>query len=293
MISAQSLPSIPRVIPIVTGIAPLTDGVDVWICDIWGVVHNGVSAFQPAVEACRTFRKRGGSVLLLTNAPRPAAAIEAQLAKLAVPPDAYDAVLTSGDLTRNLIARYRQDPMLHLGPERDRGLFDGQAIDLVGLDQARVVICSGLYDDDRDTAEDYRQRLIGLAARSVPMICANPDLTVARGDRIIPCAGAIAKLYEEVGGNVIYAGKPYLPVYERAFEMIGEIRGKRVALERIVAIGDGVRTDILGAANAGLRAVFVASPVHFEGELTSASLTRLFGGAASGAPIAAMAALAW
>ena len=279
-------------IPIVDHVAPFSAGVEAWICDIWGVVHNGVAAFTPAVEACRAFRARGGTVLLLTNAPRPASAIEIQLDKLAVPRDAYDAGLTSGDLTRDLIAGYRAQPMLHLGPERDRGLFDRQTVHLVDAAAAEVVICSGLYDDDSETAADYRDRLAALAARAVPMVCANPDLTVARGDRVIQCAGSLAKLYEEIGGRVIYAGKPHLPVYTRAFEMIAQARGRPVERARVLAIGDGVRTDMLGAVNAGLAAVFVASPVHFEGALTAASLARLFPDAAR-QPVAAMTALAW
>ena len=282
----------PHAIPIVTGVAPLSPGTEAWICDIWGVVHNGLAAFAPAVEACRRFRAGGGTVLLLTNAPRPAAAIVTQLDKLAVPHDAYDAVLTSGDLTRGLIAEHRARPMLHLGPDRDRGLYDGVAVRLVEAADAEVVICSGLYDDNHETAEDYRERLVALAARSALMVCANPDVTVARGERVIPCAGAVAKLYEDVGGRVIYAGKPYLPVYARAFEMIAAARGRPVAAEKVLAIGDGLRTDMLGAANAGLPALFVASPVHFSGALTQASLARAFADAKR-MPVAAMSGLAW
>ena len=279
-------------IPIIAGVAHLAGDADAWICDIWGVVHNGVAAFGPAVEACRRFRAQGGTVLLLTNAPRPAAAIATQLATLAVPQDAWDAILTSGDLTRDLISRHRDQPMLHLGPARDRGLFDAVTVSFVDEAQAEVVICSGLDDDDRETAEDYRGRLIAMARRNVLMVCANPDLTVARGDKIIPCAGAIAKLYEELGGRVIYAGKPHAPVYARAFEMIAQARGGAVALDRMLAIGDGVRTDMLGAANVGLRALFVASPVHFQGALTEDTLACAFTDS-DRKPIAAMSALAW
>ena len=282
----------PNAIPIITSVAPLAGRAEAWICDIWGVVHNGLAAFTPAVEACRRFRAQGGTVLLLTNAPRPAAAIVTQLDKLAVPRDAYDAVLTSGDLTRGLIGEHRGRPMLHLGPERDRGLFDGVSVRLVGAADADVVICSGLYDDDRETAEDYRDRLVALTRRDALMVCANPDLTVARGERVIPCAGAIAKLYEEIGGRVIYAGKPYLPVYDRAFAMIAAARGKPVARDKILAIGDGVRTDMQGAANACVPALFVASPVHFSGELSAASLARAFAGCPH-LPVAAMTGLAW
>ena len=231
-------------------------------------------------------------MLLLTNAPRPAPAIVEQLARLKVPREAWDAVLTSGDLTLRLIAEHRDEPLAHLGPDRDRGLFDGQRLTLVGLDDARAIVCSGLYDDERETAEDYRARLAGPASRGVPLICANPDVTVARGDRIIPCAGAIAAVYEDLGGRVIYAGKPYLPVYERAFEMIRDIRGKSVAKSAVLGIGDGVNTDIRGALTAGIPAVLVASPVHLPEPLSPASLARVLA-PLPGRPVAAMAALAW
>lgn len=287
---SQSAP--PAAVPIVESIAPFLGGVEAWICDIWGVVHNGLAAFPSAVDACVRFRARGGTVLFLTNAPRPAGPVREQLDRLAVPAEAYDAVLTSGDLTLRLIAAHRGQPLAHLGPDRDRGLFTAEQPIMASLDEARVIVCSGLLDDERETADDYRGRLAGPASRQVPMICANPDVTVARGDRIIQCAGAIAALYEALGGPVIYAGKPYLPVYDRAIEMIGERRGKPVAKQAILAIGDGINTDLKGALAAGIRPVFVSSPVHMHEPLTPASLERAISGL-PGRPVAAMAALAW
>jgi HAD superfamily hydrolase (TIGR01459 family) len=201
-------------------------------------------------------------------------------------------VLTSGDLTLRLIAQHRDEPLYHLGPDRDRGLFAGQDLQLVGLADAHVIICSGLFDDEREMAETYRDRLAGPAARDVPLVCANPDITVARGDRVIECAGAIAAVYEQLGGRVIYAGKPYLPVYQRAFEMIEAARGRPVAKAATLGIGDGVNTDIRGALAAGIRPVFVASPVHMHEPLEPSSLARVLTHL-PGRPIAAMAALAW
>jgi HAD superfamily hydrolase (TIGR01459 family) len=284
-------PSASPPIPIVTSIEPFLGGVEAWICDIWGVVHNGLAAFPSAVDACVRFRQNGGTVILLTNAPRPAPAIEEQLAKLKVPREAWDAILTSGDLTLSLIAQHRDAPLTHLGPDRDRGLFDGQHLTMVDLEEARAIVCSGLFDDERETAEDYRTRLTGPAGRGVPLICANPDVTVARGDRVIPCAGAIAALYASIGGPVIYAGKPYLPVYDRAFEMIAAARGKPVGKAATLGIGDGINTDIRGALTAGIASVLVASPVHLP-VLTEASLAHAVA-PLPGRPIAAMAALAW
>lgn len=279
-------------VAIVEHIEPYLEGIDAWICDIWGVVHNGLAAFPAAVDACQRFRKRGGTVLLLTNAPRPAAPILEQLARLKVPEDAYDAVLTSGDLTLQLIAEHRDKPLAHLGPDRDRGLFENQKLRITGLDEASVIVCSGLYDDERETAEDYRDRLVGPATRGVPLICANPDVTVARGDKVIPCAGAIAAVYERLGGRVIYAGKPYLPVYDRAFEMIAAARGKPVEKTAVLGIGDGINTDIRGAITAGIDAILVASPVHLPAPLTAEKLAHAVAPLPA-KPLAAMAALAW
>lgn len=279
-------------IPIVASIAPIAQRAEAWICDIWGVVHDGVTANRSAVDALQKFRIGGGVVLLLTNAPRPASAVIAQLDRLGVSSNAYDAVLTSGDLTRSLIAERRTEPMHHLGPPRDLGLFEGQAVTFAEIADAGVIVCSGLLDDERETAEDYRQRLIGPAARRVPMICANPDITVARGDRLLPCAGAVAALYETLDGPVIYAGKPHLPIYDKALDMIASAKGKPVPRAAVQAIGDGVNTDIKGAIAAGLPTVFVASPVHMPEPLDDASLARLFAGFPT-LPIAAMAGLAW
>jgi HAD superfamily hydrolase (TIGR01459 family) len=279
-------------IPIVASIAPLAAGVEAWICDVWGVLHNGVAAYAPAVDACLKFRAAGGVVVLLTNAPRPAGAVEAQLAKLGVPREAFDAVVTSGDLTRRLIEQHKGAPVFHLGPARDKGLFEGLSVRFSDAEAAGVVVCTGLFDDTRETPEDYRILLGGLAGRDVPMICANPDIVVERGEHIVYCAGALAQLYEELGGRVIYAGKPHLPVYERAFELIAEAKGATVERSRILAIGDGIHTDIEGALRAGLRAVFVASGVHVEEPLEEAKLPALFGGVEA-RPVAAMHALVW
>jgi HAD superfamily hydrolase (TIGR01459 family) len=279
-------------IPIVEGIAPLLDGVQAWICDLWGVVHNGVSVFAPAIEACQRFRASGGAVLFLTNAPRPAAAIGQQLVRLGVPRDAYDVLLTSGDLTLDLIAAKCDLPLLHLGPERDKGLFTGLNIEFSNFDNAGVIVCSGLYDDETETAADYRDRLGPCALRGVEMICANPDIRVARGDKVIECAGALARLYEELGGRVVYAGKPHLPVYHRAMEMLSSVKGRGLLLDSVMAIGDGIYTDMRGAATAGLPSVFVASPIHVRAPLDPAALSHLFEDLPR-RPIAAMTALAW
>lgn len=279
-------------VPILTSVTALAGSYEAWICDIWGVIHNGVAAHTPAVEACLAYRNQGGIVLFLTNAPRPAAYVEAQLAKLNVPREAWSALLTSGDLTRSFVAERQGRPIFHLGPDRDRGLFDGLNVVKSGAADAEAVICSGLYDDETETAETYRPMLEQFRARNLPMICANPDITVARGSKVVYCAGALADLYENLGGTVVWAGKPHLPVYERAFAMIDEAKGRPVPRRKVLAIGDGVRTDIKGAAAAGLDSVFVASPIHLPGPLEAADLAQLFAGI-DPRPVGAMRALAW
>lgn len=282
----------PDAIPIIPAIAQLAQGYDAWLCDVWGVMHNGVRAFPGAVDACRRFRERGGTVLLVSNAPRPASAVARQIGGLGVPEDAYDAILTSGDLTRSLISKRPDQRLFHLGPARDKPLFDGLDLQFAAAEEAEVIICSGLYNDDVETPSDYTSLLEAVARRRVPMICANPDLTVERGSRIVYCAGALAAEYERLGGQVTYAGKPYRPIYERAFEMIADLRKGPVPLDRILAIGDGLKTDIRGAADAGIASIFVASAVHVPGEFDAAAVTRLFSGTDC-RPIAAVPALVW
>jgi HAD superfamily hydrolase (TIGR01459 family) len=282
-------------IPIVSSIAPLAAGRTAWLVDIWGVMHNGVAPYLPAANACAQFRRSGGTVLLLSNAPRPAPSVVEQLDRIGVPRDAYDTILTSGDASREMIDRAAQAGRAigHIGPERDRGLFEGAA-DPVPLAKAQTVVCSGLYDDERETPETYIEILALLKKRGVDMICANPDLTVERGGRIIYCAGALAKAYEDMGGAVAYAGKPYLPVYDLAFERLAALRGAGVARTQVLAIGDGVGTDIAGAAAAGIDSVYVASGVHAGpgGRIDASTVAEIFADAA-GWPIAAMNGLAW
>jgi HAD superfamily hydrolase (TIGR01459 family) len=279
-------------IPILPSISGLAGSSEAWIVDIWGVMHNGARAFQVAGDACATFRKQGGTVLLLSNAPRPFSAVVSQLDGLGVARAAYDAGVTSGDVARSMIASWQGRPLLHIGPARDKGLFEGLALDFADAGSAEVIVCSGLFDDNSETPEDYAKLFAGLVARRVPMICANPDLVVERGDRLVYCAGALAAEYAAMGGEVGYAGKPHWPVYQRALALLDELRGRPTAKDKVLAIGDGIETDLRGAHVAGLRSVFIASAVHAPEGLSSATLRKLFQSRPF-APIAALAALAW
>ena len=280
-------------IPVIPSIATLASSGDVWFLDIWGVIHNGVRPFDQAVAACRTFRDAGGHVVLVSNSPRPRGGVIKQLNSIGVDPAAYDEVITSGDVSRSLIANVATRPALHLGPARDLPLFDGLGITLVDADKAETIVCTGLYDDEHETPLDYADVLRRLHTRDVPMICANPDVKAERGGKIIYCAGAIAEAYEQIGGLVTYAGKPHAPIYFAAMEIAARLRGTPVTNDRVLAIGDGVATDIRGASQAGLRSVYVASGVNLaKGAELSHSLETLFAAEAV-KPIAAMSALAW
>jgi len=279
-------------IPILTSIAELAPSCDAWIVDIWGVMHNGRRAFEAAGEACRRFRAAGGLVVLLSNAPRPFTAVIDHMSSLGVDPAAYDTGVTSGDATRALIETWAGKRLLHIGPQRDLGLFAGLGVETVPAEAAEAIVCSGLFDDTKETPADYDALFDRLAARRLPMICANPDLVVERGDTLVYCAGSLAAAYAARGGEVRYAGKPHLPIYERTFAEIARLADRPVSKERMLAIGDGLDTDLKGAHAAGLRSVFIASAVHLPGDLNARTLADLFAPRPF-APIAALPALVW
>jgi len=260
----------------------LVDGVEVVLSDIWGVVHNGLEAFPEACEALQAYRSSGGTVILITNAPRPADSVQQQLRKLGVADEAYDAIVSSGDLTRHYVAEHAGRRVFWLGPDRDSGIHRGLDPVLAPLEQADYIVCTGLFDDETETAEDYRAMMLKARARGLTLICANPDIVVERGDRLIYCAGAIAELYRELGGEVIFYGKPHRPIYERAVTLAAEHGGHEIRLDRVLAIGDSVRTDLAGAHGFGIDCLFVTRGIHsedFEGidQLDPASVRELFG----------------
>lgn len=283
-------------VPILDSISSLARRYDAWLTDIWGVMHNGLRPFPKAVEACRLFRDGGGVVILISNSPRPRETAAEQLLEVGVPTDCYDGIATSGDVTRRLIANYLGKTVYHLGPERDLPIFDDLSVRLGDVSESAVVVCSGLRDDETETPDDYAELLSTFRTRALPMICANPDLKVERGEKLIYCAGAIAEAYAAIGGEVVYAGKPHKPIYDLAFAQVMARHGAAVPRHRIVAIGDGIRTDIAGAAAARIDSVFVASALHVAGgggsHLDSELVDNLF--TENGArPIAALNQLSW
>src|SRR4051812_39674573 len=234
----------------------LVDDVDVVLSDIWGVVHNGLESFPEACAALHAFRQRGGTVILITNAPRPADSVQRQLRKLHVPDETYDAIVSSGDLTRHFVAGHPGQKIYWLGPERDGSIYRGLDTTLVPIEAADYIVCTGLFDDETESAEDYRGMLLAARERRLPLVCANPDIVVERGDRLIYCAGAVAELYRELGGEVVFYGKPHRPIYERAVALAAEQRGRPTPLARVLAIGDSVRTDLAGAHGFGIDCLF-------------------------------------
>ena len=266
----------------VEGLRDLLSGKEVVLSDIWGVVHNGLESFPEACEALHRYRSEGGTVILITNAPRPADSVQRQLRKLGVADDVYNAIVSSGDLTRHYVAAHPGGKVFWLGPERDNSIYRGLELTISPLEEADYIICTGLFDDETETPDDYRPMMLRARERKLPLICANPDIVVERGDRLIYCAGAIAELYRELGGEVIFYGKPHRPIYERAMELAAAHVSHPITRDKVLAIGDSVRTDLAGAHGFGIDLLFVTRGIHsdeFEGveQLDPASVKELFG----------------
>jgi len=289
---------------VIDGLRRIVGQYDVVLCDVWGVVHDGRRSFPAATEALARFRAGDGTVILITNAPRPSGPIRDQLDRLKVPRDAYDAIVTSGDVTIDLVRARGRAPVYHIGPPRDLSLFaaideiaPGQAPPRTPLADAQYVLCSGLFDDTRETPEDYDATLAAMRARDLAMICANPDLVIHRGQDLIYCAGAIAERYVGIGGETIFAGKPYEPIYRLALNRASATRSAPVDKSRVLAIGDAMRTDIAGALGQGLDALFVALGIHrdeFAGEgALDAAAVEEFAAPLGMRPTATIAELAW
>lgn len=247
--------SVPQIL---SGLSEIAENYDALICDIWGVLHNGQAPFAGVDDALRAFRDRGGKVLLLSNAPRPGETALKRLDSIGNQRSSYDDILTSGDATRALLTEMAQDgkKACHIGPDKDADLVAGLPVALVDLAEADVVLYSGMYDDSTETPEDYAALLTEMQVRGLPMICPNPDRTVQFGDKVIYCAGAVAEAYENSGGEVIWIGKPHRRVYETATKMAQQLTG--LEAPRLLAVGDGPKTDIPGAAAAGIDALFIA-----------------------------------
>ncbi len=257
--------------------ATLAPGYDVLLSDVWGVVHNGHAAFEESCDALHQFRRQGGTVVLITNAPRPGEDVIRQIARFGVPRETFDSIVSSGDVTRNVIVDHPGEAVFHLGPERDRPIFKDLNVRFTAVEDADYVVCSGLFDDTTETPDDYRAMLQDMRARDLFMVCGNPDVVVERGHELVYCAGALADLYAELGGRVVYAGKPHRPIYDLALARAAEARGKPAEKQRVMAIGDSIRTDLTGAITLGIDFLFVTAGIHAEefGDRDNPDLTLL------------------
>jgi HAD superfamily hydrolase (TIGR01459 family) len=283
--------------PILENAGDLLARYRVLFCDIWGVVHNGRTAYAEGCAALTEFRARGGIVILVSNAPRTPRGVTGVLAEKGVPEESWDAIVASGGIALAHAHGKGYQTVHHIGPDRDLDIFDETHLKRVALDEADAILCTGLIHDRRETGEDYRDRLAGPARRKLPLICANPDLVVDVGGTMLPCAGAIAAVYEDLGGPAYWAGKPHGPAYRAAQARAEESRGEPVDKSEILAIGDAVRTDIAGARAFGLDALFIAQGIHrdeiLDGEtINPERLATLFAGDTPQA-IAAMTTLRW
>ncbi|WOI56453.1 TIGR01459 family HAD-type hydrolase [Palleronia sp. LCG004] len=249
---------------IIEALEEISDEYDALFCDLWGCVHDGIAALPEAVEALRAYRARGGSVVLLTNAPRPRASVALQIEALGVPDDAWDTIATSGDAARDAMFRGAVGSRIYfMGEERDHVFFepiatveDPVAIERVPLGEAEGIVVTGPFDPS-EPPEAVRPQLLSAKARGLKLLSANPDIVVDKGDKREFCGGAIAELYKSMGGEVLSFGKPHPPVYDLARRRLAEF-GDPVPDERILAIGDGIATDVLGGALEGLDVLFVS-----------------------------------
>ena len=263
----------------VAGLAQIADGYDAILCDIWGVVHNGRRPFDGAVEALQRFREEHGPVILISNSPRPSVAIPQQFVQVGIDVASdgpfYDAIVTSGDATIDELSRRAPGPAFKLGPDRDDRIYEGLEMGFASLEDAAFISCTGLYDDyGGETPEDYRDLLGTALKRDLEMVCANPDVTVKVDGRTIYCGGALAELYTEMGGRVVYAGKPHPPIYRLARAWLDEVAGHIPDPSRILMIGDNIFTDLTGAMREGLGSLYIQDGLHGRDAELAAVLRR-------------------
>lgn len=245
----------------IDGLSSIATNYDLILCDVWGVLHNGISARPDCIDALSNFRKNAGTVIMITNAPRQRKAVKQQLKSLGVPASVYDEIVTSGDVTRDLM-KNGEKKLFHIGPDKDLNLFEGLDVERVDEENAKAVICSGLWNEKTETPADYTDLLQRLQKRDLTLICANPDLVVEVGDHLEYCAGAIAQAYRKLGGNTLISGKPYEPIYKLAVSEAQKNTGTNFDKSKILAIGDGMPTDIKGADSFGIDALYISAGIH-------------------------------
>ncbi len=250
---------------LITSFSEISGRYDLALVDLWGCVHNGKQIYPAAEAALVQFRQAGGCVVLVTNAPRPSAAVAERLSEMGLSAEAYDAIATSGDAAQEaMLMGAVGQRVWHLGPEKDESFFtdlpdwakDRPAIERVSFDEAEGIVCTGPFDELADTPEDYRGRFLSAKARGLNLLCANPDIVVDFGDLRLYCAGALAQLYDEMGGESLYFGKPHPPIYDLARRIAAD-HGVQMTADGTICIGDGIHTDIQGGIGEGMDTLFI------------------------------------
>lgn len=248
---------------IINSLAEVGHSYDALFVDLWGCLHNGIKAFPDAVAALKAYKDQGGLVLLLTNSPQKKPVVAKLLENFGVPTEVYDDIVTSGDAAQIAMASgVVGRKVYHLGPDRDLGFFSDENgpldIERVPLDQAEGIVCTGLFNDRTETADDYRLTILDAKNRGLKMLCANPDILVDVGDKRIYCAGAIAQAYTEAGGTSLYYGKPHSPIYQLAYSRLAALATRQISPDRILCIGDGINTDVRGGVAEDLDTLFIS-----------------------------------
>jgi len=285
--------------PIIENAGDLLALYDVLFCDVWGVTHDGFKAYDSATLALKRFRANGGTVVLVSNAPVPAHRVHNMLMRVGVEDEAWDTIVSSGDIALSHISQKGYNKLFAIGPkDRDAALFSKLPAQTHEMKKADAILCSGLNDDIKESAKTYLPLLHNAIDLKLPFVCANPDLVVHVGGRPYVCAGAIAQLYEELGGEVFWAGKPHPSAFESALQHATALRDSEIPRSKILCIGDALRTDLKAAQIARIDALFITGGIHrdetmVDGTICPAKLEKLFENEAAPPAIAAMATLEW
>ena len=246
------------------GISEISDKFDVYFIDLWGVIHNGVQCYPEALKVLEKLKEQNKKIVLISNAPRPAAVVKVFLETIGLKSSCYDFLVTSGDITREYISlNSSKKNFYHLGPTRDIDLFKDLNVSLTSKEECEEIICTGLVSDEEEKLQDYKTLLDFFLNKKIPLICANPDEVVARGEKIVFCAGALANQYKQEGGVVRYFGKPYSEIYSFALKKIRAHKDFKDKKEiNTLVIGDNIKTDIKGANLSNLDSVLILNGIY-------------------------------
>lgn len=243
---------------IIHSLTEIAGGYQALLVDLWGCYHNGITPYPAAMRALAAYRAQGGIVILLTNAPRPAYSVQKFLDRIGADPSSYDGIMSSGAACRRAIRHGEYGDRFHyVGPPRDLHMLTDLGLEDLPLEKAGAILCTGLVDDLTESPADYAGRIADWKAHGLTLLCANPDLIVDRGEQRLYCAGSLAQAYERAGGEVVWFGKPHRPTYDQSLDLLAELAGRTIPRQQVLAIGDGIGTDVKGALDYGIDVVFV------------------------------------